>query len=77
MFEAVNGFEPDGYADRYVMGRLLSPSAIPISGFENLKTLSFGDKGAMVKYAQRLLKSMVLKHILILMLLLRKLMSFI
>ena len=58
LFEVVNGFEPDGYADRYVMGRLLSPSALALSGFENLGTLSSGDRGVLVKYAQRLLKSL-------------------
>ena len=58
LFEAVNGFEPDGYADRFVMGRLLSPSAIPLSGFEKKESLSFGDRGSNVKYAQRLLKNL-------------------
>ena len=58
LFEAVNGFDPDGYADRYVMGRLLSASALPLSGFEAMGTLSFGARGVLVKSAQRLLKSL-------------------
>ena len=58
LFEAVNGFEPDGYADRYVIGKLLSPSALGFSGFERLQTLAFGDRGVLVKYCQRLLQSL-------------------
>ena len=52
LFETVNGLEPDGIADNEVMKRLLSPSAIPLQGFEHMEVLSFGDRGVPVKYAQ-------------------------
>ncbi|MBQ3762895.1 MAG: peptidoglycan-binding protein [Clostridia bacterium] len=58
LFETVNGCEPDGLADERTMGRLLSPSAIPLGTFEYLETIVPGDRGANVKYMQALLKSL-------------------
>ena len=56
LFETVNGFEPDGLADSAVLSRLLSPAAVPLAGFEEWATLSEGDSGVHVKYAQMILK---------------------
>ncbi len=58
LFEAVNGFEPDGIADEGVQGRLMSASAAALSGFEDRQLIAFGDRGAQVKYLQRLLGEM-------------------